>query len=633
MKDKSLKILKKYWGYEQFKGSQQFIINELLRQNDVLALLPTAGGKSVCFQLPALQLEGICIVVSPLVALIQDQVEQLKDKGIKAVALVGKISREDLYRQLDNCVYGKYKFLYLSPERLQKLAVQERIGQMPVNLIAIDEAHCISQWGHDFRPAYLNCAVLRDIHPTVNIIALTATATTAVIGDIKEYLQLKDPLVFKDSIIRRNISFKVIYDENKNLRLSELCSSIEGSAIVYVRTRRMTSEMAGLLKKKGISATSFHGGMSRSDKEEKLKSWIGNKVQVMVATNAFGMGVDKPDVELVVHYQIPDCIENYYQEAGRAGRDGSKSRAVLLIAPADDKKAREQFLDNLPEISSLKLLYKKLNSYFGISYGEGLNTTYRLNFNEFCEQYSFPHSQTYNGLAVLDRYSILSLSQSFERRSHIHFIVGKNELMKYLANNQDAVPIVQNLLRTYGGIFDFKTRINTGLIAKKSGVKEAMVLNLLERLNKLGIVEFEAGHSDLEITFLVPREDEHTIHSFSHKLKDLHRVKREKFEAMIDYLNNKSRCRTILLLKYFGEVLKDACGKCDVCTAQLKASPGTLNDMETDILAMLESHGRTSRELINSLPYREVDILEMLQKLLEDDMIGINAKNEYQKLS
>lgn len=633
MKNKSLKILKKYWGYEQFRGSQEFIINEVLRKNDVLALMPTAGGKSICFQVPALQLEGICIVVSPLVALMQDQVQQLNDRGIKAIAMIGSLAPAELTRLLDNCSYGKYKFLYLSPERLQNTVVRERIGQMPVSLFAIDEAHCVSQWGHDFRPAYLQCSVLRDIHPEARMIALTGTATPKVIEDIKEHLLLHDPMIFKDSFIRKNISFEVIYDENKQLRLYELCSTVSHSAIVYVRTRRMTAEIARYLQGKGIEASTFHGGLSRDEKEDVLQDWLANKFRVIVATNAFGMGVDKPDVELVVHQQIPDCLENYYQEAGRAGRDGRASRAVLVVSPSDESKAREQFLDNLPDVKFLKHLYRKLNSYFNISYGEGLDQVYRLNFNRFCERYELPANQTYNGLATLDRYSVLSLSQSFSRRSHIQIVVGKNELMDYLSKNKDLVPVVQNLLRTYGGIFDFKTRINTSLIANKSGVKEAVVLKMLERLQKDGISDYEAGHSDLEISFLVPREDDLTINAFAHKLKALHRNKTEKFEAMIAYVNNKSRCRNLVLLRYFGENRKDSCGKCDVCLAQKRTTPLTDQNMEKEILEMLESKGRTSRQLINSLPYRESDVLQMLQRLLEDELVMINTKNEYQKSS
>ncbi len=633
MKNKSLKILKKYWGFEQFKGSQEFIINAVLQQNDVLALLPTAGGKSVCFQVPAMQLNGICIVVSPLVALIQDQVQQLHERGIKAIALTGNIKLNELNRQLDNCIYGKYKFLYISPERLQNNMVRERIGQMPVSLIAIDEAHCISQWGHDFRPAYLHCSVLRDIHPTAMTIALTATATPAVIEDIRTHLNLKDPLVFKDSFVRNNISFGVVFDENKLLRLYELCSGIEKRAIVYVRTRRMTVEIHNYLHKKGITTAAFHGGMSANEKEEILKAWLQNKIRVMVATNAFGMGVDKPDVELVVHFQIPDCIENYYQEAGRAGRDGAASRALLLINPTDKQQSKEQFLDNLPDIPFLRQLYKKLNSYFGISYGEGSNESFRLNFNDFCEQYGFATGQTYQGLATLDRYSVINLAQSFNRRSQIQFVVGKNELMTYLSKNPGSVPVVQNMLRTYGGIFDFRTNINTVLVAQKAGLNESKVLKVLDLLNKDGIVDYEAGHSDLEVTFLVPREDDRTVHAFAHELKELYKVKEDKFRAMINYVDNKSRCRTLQLLSYFGESSKMACGHCDICLSQKKVSAGSFGEMEKDILSLLNTRGHTSRQLINSLPYRENDILNMLQHLLEDDLIEINARNEYQKLS
>ena len=364
MKKSPKEILQEYWGHAQFKGSQEKIINVILEGKDVLALLPTGGGKSICFQIPAMAKEGICIVISPLIALIQNQVGNLKERGIKAIALTGGIHFDEVNDLLDNCVFGNYKFLYLSPERLQQEIVRERIQKMNVNLIAIDEAHCISHWGHDFRPAYLDCSSLRGLLPETPVIALTATATKQVAADILDNLKFIEPVVFKDSFSRKNIAFKIYHEEDKRYRLKLLCSKIEKSAIVYVRTRRLAQEVAQYLNANKFSATYFHGGISKQEKEKRLNLWLNNKVKIIVATNAFGMGIDKPDVQLVVHYQIPDCLENYFQEAGRAGRDGLSAEAALITNTSDERLVRKQFLSILPDTAFLKLIYNKLNNYF-----------------------------------------------------------------------------------------------------------------------------------------------------------------------------------------------------------------------------------------------------------------------------
>ncbi|MFT7188590.1 MAG: ATP-dependent DNA helicase RecQ, partial [Sediminicola sp.] len=358
------KILEKYWGFSQFRGSQEQIIETVIQGRDVLALLPTGGGKSMCYQVPAMAKDGLCIVVSPLIALIQNQVDALKSKGIKALSLTGGISFDEVIDLLDNCLYGNYKFLYLSPERLQQELVQERIQQMNVNLIAIDEAHCISQWGNDFRPAYLHCNILRALLPETPIIALTATATTKVAEDIIENLQLSAAAIYKDSFSRDNISFHVHWSEDKKFQLKNLCLKLQKSAIVYVRTRRAAKELSDFLNTQKCVATFFHGGIPKKEKTKRLQLWLDNKVPVMVATNAFGMGIDKPDVELVVHYQIPDSLENYFQEAGRAGRDGAPAKSVMVLNKADENQVKRQFLSVLPDVDFLKLLYRKLNNYF-----------------------------------------------------------------------------------------------------------------------------------------------------------------------------------------------------------------------------------------------------------------------------
>ncbi len=624
-------VLKQYWGHQDFRGSQLEVIEAVLAGHDVLTLMPTAGGKSLCYQIPGLIKDGICVVVSPLIALIQDQVSQLKKRNIKAIGLTGGLSQDELVKQLDNCVFGKYKFLYLSPERLQQSLVQERLSDMPVNLWAIDEAHCISQWGHDFRPAYLECGILRDLKPEITMIALTATATKPVARDISEQLGFENFQTFKDSFQRPNISYSVVEDENKNNRLYTLCKEVKRSGIVYTRTRRNTLEISTYLNKKGITATFYHGGLSREDKETKLRLWMDNKMKIMVATNAFGMGVDKPDVELVVHYQIPDCIENYFQEAGRAGRDGSVAKAVLIFDPSDPSKAREQFLDSLPDTTFLKLLYRKLNNYFQISFGEGKDQSFQFNFNAFCEAYKLRSSLVYNGLRILDQYSVLSMSQNFQRRTQLQFIVGKKVLMTYLEKNRDLAVMVQNLLRTYGGVFDFETRINTRLIAQKSALKENLVLKALERLHADRIMTYQAGHTDLDITFLVPREDDTTIYRFASEIKALRRMKAEKLQQMFAYIENTKQCRSKQLLKYFGENLLHNCGLCDVCLDRNYNPASEDERIRKDILTALEGHAYSSRELIDRLSCNEHHLLSTLQSLLEDRLIAVNSKNEYVK--
>ncbi|MEX0274388.1 MAG: ATP-dependent DNA helicase RecQ, partial [Flavobacteriaceae bacterium] len=475
-------ILRDLWGHTDFRGSQKAVIDTVMAGQDVLALLPTGGGKSICYQVPTMAREGICIVVSPLVALIKDQTASLKKKGIKAIGLSGGISENEMIDLLDNCVFGNYKFLYLSPERLLHPMVRNRIPEMPVSLIAIDEAHCISQWGHDFRPAYLQCALLRELAPGVPILALTATATQQVAHDIVESLQLKEPVLFKDSLERRNITFSVTHTNDKRYELARLCAGVKDSGIVYVRSRRSSIALAQYLVKKGVGALFFHGGLSQGEKSDRLNAWLHNEVPIMVATNAFGMGIDKPDVELVVHYQTPDCLENYYQEAGRAGRNQKPARAVLLHAPVDAQHAKGQFLSALPNVQDIKKIYKKLHANFQIAYGEGQGTSHGFNFNAFCDHYGLARGKTYNALRILDQNSVIALSEEFSKKTTVHCPVDKTTLFTYLEKKPDTARVFQTLLRTYGGIFDFDTTINTHLIAKKVQKGENYVVEVLQRM-------------------------------------------------------------------------------------------------------------------------------------------------------
>ncbi|MEM7485203.1 MAG: ATP-dependent DNA helicase RecQ [Bacteroidota bacterium] len=626
MQKKAIVVLKEIWGFDDFRGSQKEIIDAVIGGKDVLALLPTGGGKSICYQVPALVNEGICIVVSPLVALIQDQVDTLRSKGIKAIALTGGIPFEELNNLLDNCLYGNYKFLYLSPERLQQSIVQQRIREMNVNLIAIDEAHCISQWGNDFRPAYLECAILRELAPSSPMIALTATATPKVVEDILENLELKEPKIFKDSFSRSNIVFRVKKTEDKLYHLKRYVMAIPGSAIVYVRSRKMSLFLAEFLNKNGCKASFFHGGISRADKKEKLKRWLDGEVNIMVATNAFGMGVDKPNVRLVVHYQIPDSLESYFQEAGRAGRDGETATAVLLNTKEDEELAKKQFITSLPDVDFVKKLYAKLNSYFQISYGESTSETFALKFNSFCRRYEFNPNMAYHGLRILDQNSVIDLSDTFNEKTTLRFVASKTGIFDYLNNNRKTAPVIQTILRTYGGIMDYETKINIHLISKKTGEREKSIKKILEQLQVDGIVDYISTASDLEINFLIPREDERTINTFANKIRGFNKIKHSNMDAMLGYINNTSLCRSNFILNYFGEVVKEKCGTCDICTNQNNQSSFNI---KTKIIDLLRTSPKTSRKLAETLTVDEKVILETLSILLEDEVVILNHKNEY----
>lgn len=621
-------ILEQYWGFTQFRGSQKTIIEAALNGNDVLGLLPTGGGKSICFQVPTMMREGICIVVSPLVALIQNQVEGLKKIGVKAIGLTGGLRLEDVGNLLDNCVYGNYKFLYLSPERLAQELIQQRIAQMNVNLLVVDEAHCISQWGHDFRPAYLECNILRSLHPNIPMMALTATATSMVAKDIIEKLELTAPLIQKDSFSRKNIAFKVLIEEDKKYKLKHYCSAVKSSGIVYVRTRRLAEEISRHLLDNKISATHYHGGIPQKEKKTKLEKWLQNEVKIMVATNAFGMGIDKPDVELIVHYQIPDCIENYFQEAGRAGRDGNTAEALLITNDNDKEQVKNQFLKTLPDVKFVKLVYNKLNNYFQIAYGELNREKCQLNFNDFCAVYKLNSLLTYNTLNILDRNSVISLAESFSRKSTVQFITDKQTLFNYIEKNSSFSEIIKTILRTYGGIFEYEIKINPVLLSKKLELSEKKILEVLEKLATDGLIDYKGKHNDLEISFLLPREDDITINRFASHLKEQNNLKAYQVNQILSYIDNNTVCRSKQLLTYFGEKTTDNCGICDVC---LKNKNTQLNkkDVRQSILSILQYNAASSRTIQATLNLESNIVLSTLRALLENGEIKLNSKNEY----
>ncbi|MFB9056517.1 ATP-dependent DNA helicase RecQ [Mariniflexile ostreae] len=625
-----INILERYWKFKNFRPQQEAIINAAIAGEDTFALLPTGGGKSLCFQVPALVKPGICIVVSPLIALMKDQVQALNNKGIKAMALTSGISFQELDTLLDNCIYGNYKFLYLSPERLQQELVQERIKQMPVNLIAVDEAHCISQWGNDFRPAYKNITLLRQLQPNVNVIALTASARPEVVKDIVKELDFINPKIFKQSFYRANLAYIVFTENDKYYRIETILKKYNAPSIIYVRNRKATLDLSRLLESKGISATYFHGGISNAEKDQHMQQWLHNQKQVMVATNAFGMGIDKPDVKTVIHLTLPESMESYFQEAGRAGRNGEKAFAVILKNESDKALIQNQFLNVLPTVDFIKQVYKKLCAYFQIPYGEGAYFTQAFNFNSFCKTYNFNSVLCYNALQLLDRNSIITLSKQFNNQATLQFTISSSSLFHYLNTHQDISLIVKTILRMYGGIFEHETKISTKSIADKTSVPETDIIKVLTKLEADAIVALKLANTDAQITFIEPREDDKTINRIASIIKEQNTLKQQQVKAMLEYVENDAVCKSMQLLAYFGETDIEPCGICSVCIQSKKPTqPQPQKSLNKQIIELLEHSDLSSRSLTEKLNCSEKEIQNILQLMLEHNIIAITNKNTY----
>lgn len=624
----ALQILQKYWKHDSFRSLQEDIIDSVLIDQDTFALMPTGGGKSICFQVPALMQDGICLVISPLVALMKDQVANLQQRNIKAIALTGGIRQDELIDLLDNCQYGNYKFLYLSPERLQSDWILDRIKNLPINLITIDEAHCVSQWGHDFRPAYLKIAHIKAHFPKVPFLALTATATARVKEDIITQLGLEKPHLFTKSFARKNIAYMVFEVEDKLHRISQILNKNPQSSIIYVRNRKSCIEISAQLQALGFKATYYHGGLSSKEKDKNMQVWMQDQVQVIVATNAFGMGIDKATVKTVIHIQLPENIENYYQEAGRAGRNDEKAFAVLLHSPSDRIQAENQFINILPDKKFLKEMYVKLCNFFQIAYGEGIDEQYFLNLNSFCSKYHFPILKTYNAIQFLDRQGIITLSQEFSEKISLQFLIPSKDVIRYASLNPTDAEIIVVILRTYPGIYETQTAFNISLIAKKSQQTEMQVQAVLLKLKEKNIIDYHSKNNDTRLTFNEVREDDRTINRVSKYLENQNQLKVAQLKSVLSYVENKTDCKSKIILDYFGENTTENCGICSYCISTKKTTPET-KDIALKILNALAIGDLSSREIQNKVPHKQDDIIFVIQELLENDRIIVKTNNKY----
>jgi ATP-dependent DNA helicase RecQ len=623
-----IEILQKYWNHNAFRTPQLDIITSVLEGKDTFGLMPTGGGKSITFQVPALIMEGICLVISPLVALMKDQVQNLQSKGIKAIALTGGITSYEIIDLLDNCQYGNYKFLYLSPERLQNDWILERIKNLPVNLIAIDEAHCVSQWGHDFRPSYLKISKLKEYFPKVAFLALTASATKRVQEDIITQLQLENPACYAKSFTRENLAYMVFNVEDKFHLMEQILKKNPQPSIIYVTNRKACSEIVKQLESAGFLATYYHGGLSSKEKEKFMKLWMDEKVQIIVATNAFGMGIDKANVKTVIHFHIPPNLENYYQEAGRAGRNGEKAFAILLTNPSDIIHVESQFISILSDKSFLNLVFIKLCNYFQIAYGEGIDEHFSFNINHFCTKYNFSVLKVYNALQFLDRQGIICLSQEFSEKITLQFIIPSKEVIRYMSLNPQDEEVILTILRTNPGVYEAQSTINCSLIAKKSNSEENQVVAILHKLNEKGVIELHAKNNDARITFNEVREDERTIHRVSKYLVAQNELKTEQLNSVLHYIKEEKICKNKLILDYFGEKVIEDCGVCSYCISisNTKIDIQTLAEKITSLLQIQELNSRDLEKLTN---YPKDDVIFALQSLLENDTIIIQPNNLY----
>lgn len=626
------KILTKYWGFTSFKPLQEEIIKSVIEGKDTLGLMPTGGGKSLTFQVPAMVMEGTCLVITPLVALMKEQVDRLNNLGIKSIAIHSGMSREEIDIALDNCIYGDYKFLYISPERISTSSFQSRAGRLNLSIIAVDEAHCISQWGYDFRPSYLRIASLRNlISDKVPFLALTASATQAVVNDIMNKLEFREKNVLKTSFARKNISYMVRQVEDKGTYLIKTLKKASGSGIVYVRSRKRCKETAELLFENGINADFYHAGLPAELREKKQSSWSSGETRVIVATNAFGMGIDKPDVRFVIHWDIPDSIESYFQESGRAGRDGKQSYAVLLYAPSDKSRLNDSLRQKFPPIEKIKDIYEALCNYLQLPLGAGKNNVFDFNMTEFVSRFRLPVVETYNSLSFLQREGYVEFTEEINNPSRVHFIVGRDDLYKFQVANESFDSFIKLLLRSYTGMFTEFVAINEETLARKSGLSRDNVYQYLVKLSSLNIIRYIPGKKTALVIFTEERLERKALMISPENYLYVKEKYIQRLNRMIEYAESKNRCRSVMLLDYFGED-SDRCGICDVCRErnELELSRYEFDLIKEEIKNILSKENPDAEKLAKMIDQPEDKVVRVLRWLLDHNKI---SKDKDHKLS
>ena len=615
------KILEKYWGYPAFRPLQEDIIHSVCEGKDTLGLMPTGGGKSITFQVPALVMEGICIVVTPLIALMKDQVDNLRRLGIKATAVYSGMTRQEIIAQLENCIFGDYKFLYVSPERLGTDIFKSKLQAMNVNLLVIDESHCISQWGYDFRPSYLSIADIREELPGVPVLALTATATPEVVNDIQERLHFKEKNVFRKSFVRKNLSYIVRQTEDKLNSLIYILGKVPGTAIVYVRNRKRTKEVAVMLQQAGISADFFHAGLNRDEKNLRQRRWKNNECRVIVSTNAFGMGIDKPDVRLVVHLDMPGSLEEYYQEAGRAGRDEQRAYAVALCSNIDCTKLKKRLADEFPDRDFISRVYDALGNYYQIAMGFGLDTVHDFSLVDFCTAYKFSHLQAHHALKILELAGYIEYTEEQENASRLVFTATRDELYRYLHQDKKTDEVIQCILRSYTGLFSDYVYINEGLISTRTGLSQQDIYDVLVGLSKYRIVNYIPHKKTPLIIYTRTREEV----KYLSIPRSAYEERKERFESRIsrvmEYINENRICRSRMLISYFGEEEPSDCGCCDVCLAKNDSGLNnhTFNAIRDALLDALADGPAEAKKLMENISFPSDKIITVIRFLADHD--------------
>jgi len=617
-------ILQKYWGYESFRPAQEEIINSVLAGKDTLALLPTGGGKSICFQVPAMVKEGICLVITPLIALMKDQVENLQSRGIAAAAVYTGLHICEIELILANAIKGKIKFLYISPERLKNELLQNTVKQMNVSLLAVDEAHCISQWGYDFRPSYLEIADFKAFLPkNTPVLALTATATGRVIEDIQTQLQFKTQNVFKKSYFRENLTYYVFKEENKLKRLLQIINRTPGTGIVYVRSRKKTKEVAELLQRNKISSDYYHAGLDIQIREEKQNNWKSGRTRVIVATNAFGMGIDKPDVRFVVHLDIPDTIEAYFQEAGRGGRDEKQAYAVLLYEPVDILDLHRNFETSFPPLDTISTIYQALCVFLQIPMGNGEGVSFNFDTQKFVNEYKFSSIVVFNSLKFLERAGFFTLSEDLKNASKIYISVTREELYRFQIANEQYDDFIKLLLRSYTGLFTAFTSIQEKELANRAKLSEEAIILILQKLDNAKVLIYQQKTENPIIHFLQNRIETRYLFLSEEVYNKRKQIAVRQMENTINYVEQSLRCRSRILLEYFGEEQSNRCGKCDVCLRHNRneLTDEEFNGLRGQIIHLLRQQELTIDALVDTIHYPEQKILQVLRWMLDNDEV------------